>query len=101
MDDKRRGFTLYGKPSYGNARGIWQTIYLEARGQDYLDQIHFTSDIDSSTVKIKVYLPGYAEKDLSFNITITTENEPILKDTIISKDQANFEWVAPIPNPKL
>ncbi|MDH5609127.1 MAG: beta galactosidase jelly roll domain-containing protein, partial [Cyclobacteriaceae bacterium] len=30
-DDKRRNFTLYGKQGYGNARGIWQTVYLEAR----------------------------------------------------------------------
>ena len=28
VDDARRDFTLYGKQGYGNARGIWQTIYL-------------------------------------------------------------------------
>ena len=33
-DDKRRDFTLYGKQGYGNARGLWQTVYLEARGKD-------------------------------------------------------------------
>ena len=27
VDDKRRDFTLYGKQGYGDARGIWQTIY--------------------------------------------------------------------------
>ena len=32
VDDRRRPFTLYGKQSYGDARGIWQTVYLEARG---------------------------------------------------------------------
>ena len=29
VDDKRSDFALYGKQGYGNARGIWQTIYLE------------------------------------------------------------------------
>ena len=33
VDDARRDFTLYGKQGYGNARGIWQTIYMEARGR--------------------------------------------------------------------
>jgi beta-galactosidase/beta-glucuronidase len=28
VDDKRRDFTLYGKQGYGNARGLWQTIYV-------------------------------------------------------------------------
>ncbi len=44
-DDARRDFTLYGKQGYGNARGIWQTIYLEARGDVYLDALHFSPDI--------------------------------------------------------
>ena len=45
VDDVRRDFTLYGKQGYGNARGIWQTIYLEARGSNYLDAVHFRPDI--------------------------------------------------------
>ena len=35
VDDKRRSFTLYGKQGYGNARGIWQTVYLESRGSNF------------------------------------------------------------------
>lgn len=50
VDDKRRDFTLYGKQGYGNARGIWQTIYLEARGKTHFDHIHFTPDIDKNEV---------------------------------------------------
>jgi hypothetical protein len=52
VDDKRREFTLYGKQGYGNARGIWQTIYLEARGNSFLDYVHFTPDIDQNKVKV-------------------------------------------------
>ncbi|MEJ2504548.1 MAG: glycoside hydrolase family 2, partial [Gemmatimonadota bacterium] len=32
VDDVDREFTLEGKQGYGDARGIWQTPYLEARG---------------------------------------------------------------------
>ena len=48
-----RGHALYGKQGYGNARGIWQTVYLEARGSNYFDAIHFTPDIDNKSVNVK------------------------------------------------
>ncbi|MBK7653482.1 MAG: hypothetical protein IPJ20_25930, partial [Flammeovirgaceae bacterium] len=54
---KRRDFTLYGKQGYGNARGIWQTIYVEARGKDFLEAHHFAPDIDNQQVKVTAYLP--------------------------------------------
>ncbi len=54
VDDARRDFTLYGKQGYGNARGIWQTIYLEARGEDYLDALHFTPDIDNHRYRLRL-----------------------------------------------
>jgi hypothetical protein len=56
VDDKRRDFTLYGKQGYGNARGLWQTIYLEGRGNTFLESIHFTPDIDKNTVNAAISL---------------------------------------------
>nr|MDA3821268.1 glycoside hydrolase family 2 [Bacteroidales bacterium] len=56
VDDARRDFTLYGKQGYGNARGIWQTIYLEARGKEYIDALHFSPDIDKQEAKVTVWL---------------------------------------------
>ena len=35
-----------GKQYYGNAKGIWQTVYLEARSENHISLIHFTPDID-------------------------------------------------------
>jgi hypothetical protein len=57
-DDIRRSHTLYGKQGYGNARGIWQTVYLEARGKEYLEAVHFTTDIDQQQVEVTAYLPA-------------------------------------------
>ncbi|MEZ4848588.1 MAG: hypothetical protein R3B93_08210 [Bacteroidia bacterium] len=51
VDDARRDFTLYGKQGYGNARGIWQTIYLEARGKVIWKHFIFAPDI--KTIKSK------------------------------------------------
>jgi hypothetical protein len=70
VDDKRREFTLYGKQGYGNARGIWQTIYLEARGQNYLDALHFSPDIDNQKVSVTAYLPAPTANELQLNLKI-------------------------------
>ena len=68
-----KGYALYGKQGYGNARGIWQTVYLEARGQNFIDAIHFTPDIDNSKVNVTAYLDKYASTELPLKIKIYTD----------------------------
>ena len=46
VDDRDRDFKLEGKQGYGNARGIWQTPYLEARGTTpHLTSVHVSPDL--------------------------------------------------------
>ncbi len=53
----REGHYLYGKQGYGNARGIWQTVYLEARGAAcYIETAHFTPHLATSSVTVEVTL---------------------------------------------
>ena len=101
VDDARRDFTLYGKQGYGNARGIWQTIYLEARGQNYLDALHFTPDIDNEKVIVTAYLPKDAGKDLSLNVKIKTPNGEIAKGITIPKGAHKINMEMAIPDPNL
>ncbi len=82
VDDKRRDFTLYGKQGYGNARGIWQTIYLEARGQSFLEAAHFTPDIDNNKVSATIYLAEQASKNLDYELVINTTPKIITKSKI-------------------
>jgi hypothetical protein len=56
VDDSPHPFKLEGKQGYGAAKGIWQTVYLEARTAVYLDTLHFTPDIDRSRVTVKATL---------------------------------------------
>jgi hypothetical protein len=70
-DDKRRMFTLYGKQGYGNARGIWQTVYLEARGQNFIDHYAVNPDIDSKKAQVKIYLGAPTSKDQEVKITLS------------------------------
>ncbi len=45
-----------GKQYYGNAKGIWQTVYLDARSENHITALFFTPDIDKKEVKVKVEL---------------------------------------------
>ncbi len=45
VDDRPRPFKLEGKQGYGNARGVWQTVYLEARGAAPLRWLHFSPEL--------------------------------------------------------
>ncbi len=56
VDDSDHPFKLEGKQGYGPARGIWQTVYLEARGKVYLETLHFTPDIDARKVSVRAKL---------------------------------------------
>jgi hypothetical protein len=56
VDDTAHDFKLEGKQGYGEAKGIWQTVYLEARGQVALKNVHFTPDIDLKKVTVKATL---------------------------------------------
>ena len=101
VDDKRRDFTLYGKQGYGNARGIWQTIYLEGRGNNYLETVHFTPDIDKNKVKTEISLPDALKTDAQMTVRIKTPTAEIVSKNAIAKgaDKATFE--IDIPNPRL
>lgn len=101
VDDARRDFTLYGKQGYGNARGIWQTIYLEARGTDYLDALHFTPDIDHSKVTVTAYLPQDATQDLSVDVSIQSESGRLEHALVIPKGKYMGSTIIDIPNAHL
>ena len=67
-DVAQRDWRLYGKQGYGNARGIWQTVYLEARGPEYLEKVHFTPDLENGCVFADVTLGAPAKKPLAFEV---------------------------------
>lgn len=100
-DDKRRDYALYGKQGYGNARGIWQTVYLEARPQNYLETVHFTPDIDARKVTVKASIAQPATQDLKLTLSIKGHkpDAPIAQN--IAKGQTQITFDVPMPNAKL
>ena len=89
-DDTDSKAHLYGKQGYGNARGIWQTVYLEARGENYIRSLHFTPDIDNSAVQVDVALAAPAAEGEKFVLKFKTGNQKTFKADMSGKDQATF-----------
>jgi len=101
VDDIRRDFTLYGKQGYGNARGIWQTIYLETRGDEFLDALHFTPDIDEEKVEVTAYLSEPATRELDLELNITTPGDPVQISKSVPEGAQKVRFKVELPGTRL
>ena len=99
VEDKKNSSHLYGKQEYGNVRGIWQTVYLEARSDNYITSLHFTPDIDGSTVKVDVALAAPAAQGEKFQLKFQTGGQKKFTADISGRQKASF--TVPIKNQHL
>ncbi|WP_304232362.1 glycoside hydrolase family 2 protein [Jiulongibacter sediminis] len=99
VDDARRLFTLYGKQGYGNARGIWQTPYLEARGQNFIESLHFEPNIDKSQVTAKLILNKVASANESLNLDFTNASQSF--SAVFPAGQKSAEFTIDVENQHL
>jgi hypothetical protein len=100
IDDAPRTFTLQGKQGYGNARGIWQTPYLEARGSTPMRTLHFTPRLSNDKVTVAVGLLEPATQDLTFSLRFDNgEVSPITRS--IPKGTRHISIDVALPHPHL
>ncbi len=100
VDDAPRDFKLEGKQGYGNARGIWQTPFLEARGTTPVQTLLFSPDIDRKQVRVEVRLPEKAREDLTLTLDFTNTSVPKVTQRVSrGADRVNF--TVPIPSARL
>lgn len=90
VDDSPAQYKLEGKQGYGPARGFWQTVYLEARGSNYLKKVHFVPDIDRSLVQVTYYLGQPLDQPAELMISVSL---PTGKDTVIIRKLKKGEEV--------
>jgi hypothetical protein len=100
VDDTEHAFKLYGKQGYGDARGIWQTVYLEARPDIHIKKIHFTPDIDKSRVGIKAVLNEKAKAGGSIEIKFKTADAPAAR-LDFKKGEQEIDFTIDLENQKL
>jgi len=100
VDDTPHPFKLEGKQGYGPAKGIWQTPYLEARGDAPLAWIHFSPDIDNEKVKVEAELMEAVPSDLKLRLDFTTSKLP-QSEVKIPKAEKRVNFEVSIPKPRL
>lgn len=102
VDDTPLPFKLEGKQGYGEAKGIWQTVYLESRGAISLSQVHFTPDIDRGIVRVNATLDQRAWDDMHINLSFPNkEIQGMVTSPKIEKKQQEIEFEVNIPDPQL
>ncbi len=100
VDDKRRSFTLYGKQGYGNARGIWQTVYLESKGAQSIEAIRCIPDIDQNKVKIQIDVPSKGA-DQTIQVTLITPDRNYVEKINPKLNNIQHEIEFTLSNPRL
>ena len=83
-EDYRRETQTYGKQGYGEIQGIWQTVWLENRGNEYIDSFRFVTKINGDvTLTVKADAADGAEVKACFDgkeFTGTVENGSAVVD---------------------
>ncbi|GHV66709.1 hypothetical protein FACS1894199_10700 [Bacteroidia bacterium] len=74
-DDTPSDQRLYGKQGYGDAKGIWQTVYIEARGENFIDYVHFSPNIDRSVVKVEAALDKLPAKNTQIRLRFKNDEQ--------------------------
>lgn len=64
-EDNDHAFQARGKQGYGEIRGIWQPVWLEARPFTYMEQARFTTALDG-TINVNVVIQ--AQQDCSASL---------------------------------
>lgn len=100
VDDRPRPFKLEGKQGYGNARGIWQTVYLEARPQTFLTAVQFSPDIDRGQVAVSARLSAAAPAGTSLKLRFKTGNLPEVSQAV-AQGAKEVQFEVPIPSARL
>lgn len=96
VDDRDRAFKLEGKQGYGNARGIWQTVYLEARPKRFLTALHFAPDVDRERVAVTARLNAEAPAGAELSLNFKTGGLPAVTQPVAAGSrEARFEVAVP------
>jgi hypothetical protein len=99
-DDRPRPFKLEGKQGYGNARGIWQTVYLEARPQVFFKRLHFSPDVQGGKVHVLAGFDKELTPQAKLRLTFKTGDVPEHSQTVAAGSrETRFE--VPVPGARL
>jgi hypothetical protein len=100
VDDAPRPYKLEGKQRYGAAKGIWQTVYLEARPALYLKSLHFSPDIDAGRVAVRAQLSGPAPEGTTLRLRFKNGEAPECRQAV-DRGAREITFEASVPDEHL
>jgi hypothetical protein len=100
VDDTAHDFKLFGKQGYGDAKGIWQTAYLEARPALHITSLHYSPDIDAGKVTVKAKLSDPAPANAKLTLHFKTGGVPDATQAVTSGAK-EVQFDVPIANAHL
>jgi beta-galactosidase/beta-glucuronidase len=83
---------------YRRTTGIWQTVWLEAAGQSYLDRVRITPNLDG-TVRFDARV-AHAQPGLELRLRVS-RNGGEVSTTVATAGQLRSTAVAVVPDPSL
>ena len=98
VDDTPHPFKLEGKQGYGKARGMWQTVYLEARGEFPIESVHFTPNAHLDSVAVDVRLLEPAPRDLTIALSFTNRDDQLNTGQAIRRGATTLHMDVGLPN---
>jgi hypothetical protein len=102
VDDSPHDFKLFGKQGYGKAKGIWQTVYLEARPKRYIKNFRFTPDIDREVLHVHVVLDQISANDAAIKMNFVDENlSYTIGEALVKKGEQEISFTVDLAEPKL
>ncbi len=99
VEDEELNNRPSGKQYYGNAKGIWQTVYLEPRNDLYISAVRFTPDIDKAELGAEVHLSAPAPEGLQFTLKGKGNNVAFESSLVAGDTAARFK--IPVTDMKL
>ena len=103
VDDSDHAFKLEGKQGYGKARGFWQTVYLEARGSNPLEMLHFTPHLDGGPpfVRVEARVAEKAARGTSVRLALTNRAGAPVFSRPIAAGARTVQFDVPLPDAHL
>lgn len=78
---------------YTRTTGIWQTVWMEAVEDTYLEKVHFTPDIDRGEVQIRSWVKSIGAEDVHLKVRITFEGRRVAEDVWLITDKVEFRTI--------
>lgn len=66
---------------YINTTGIWQTVWMEAVSDIFIEKVKFTPIVDSTEIQIQTFINNFdSAKDIRLKVNISFNEEDIVED---------------------